>query len=476
MNVIIFGMGNYYMEQKEKLLSLSGIKIVAFSDNNALLWKQKEDGVPVISPDAIRLYAYEKIVIMSIYAREIYEQLVAMGVDRNKVVTWERFLAEIQQQSGEYFCREFIADNIEKDVLIVSYDLNYDGASLVAVYAATVLKERGRSVMLAAAKGGDKFIREMVKKGISIVINSALPYILEADREWFREFQVVLVNTFPMIECACEISELCPVIWWVHEASPFYKTITRKYPNSLDMGRFANINIYAVSKNAQYYFNSVYPNRVQKTLSYGIPDTAIHKVAESGQKKKVVFAVIGTVYPLKGQDIFLKAAGRMCFDTRAEFWVIGRYLDKEREYLETILNLAAQLDSVKMIGELSRDEMQEAFSQIDVVVCASHEETVSITITEAMMHGKICITTENTGIADYIQNGKNGFVIPTNDVAALSERMQWVALHYEELENVRTEARKIYEEHFTMETFGANLEKALYETETKWKRDNESEN
>jgi len=84
------------------------------------------------------------------------------------------------------------------------------------------------------------------------------------------------------------------------------------------------------------------------------------------------------------------------------------------------------------------------------------------------MLGKVCITTENTGIADYIQNGVNGFVIPYNNVTALIDKMQWIIKNRYKAEKIGREARKIYEKYFTMDTFSKNFQKALNEIIERW--------
>ena len=99
---------------------------------------------------------------------------------------------------------------------------------------------------------------------------------------------------------------------------------------------------------------------------------------------------------------------------------------------------------------------------IDVIVCASLEETMSMPIIEGMMHGKICITTDMTGVAAYIDNGQNGFVVKAGDVDALAHCMMEVHQHMGELQSMREAARKTYEQNFTMEAFGNRLEAELH--------------
>lgn len=72
-------------------------------------------------------------------------------------------------------------------------------------------------------------------------------------------------------------------------------------------------------------------------------------------------------------------------------------------------------DLFKYKGVKSRQEMKELYQNIDVVVCASLEESLSMTIVEGMMNEKICITTDATGIAKYVEHGVNGLVCKANN-------------------------------------------------------------
>ena len=121
-----------------------------------------------------------------------------------------------------------------------------------------------------------------------------------------------------------------------------------------------------------------------------------------------------------------------------------------------------------MLGLLTREEIYGIFPHIDVVVCASREDSLPIVMTEGMMFGKVCITTDATGTADFIRDGENGFVVPAGDDQALKEKMEWILYHRDRLADIGRNARKTYEQYFSMDVFGANLEKALLETKSKW--------
>ena len=85
------------------------------------------------------------------------------------------------------------------------------------------------------------------------------------------------------------------------------------------------------------------------------------------------------------------------------------------------------------------------------------------------MHGKICITTDNTGVADYIEDGRNGFVVEAGNVTALAQCMTQIHQQIDEMQSIRSAARATYETHFTMEAFGERLEAELQAAKRKWK-------
>lgn len=85
------------------------------------------------------------------------------------------------------------------------------------------------------------------------------------------------------------------------------------------------------------------------------------------------------------------------------------------------------------------------------------------------MNRKICITTDGTGITDYIKDGVNGFVVKAGDVGALAERMTDVRRRTDELLGMRKAARATYEENFSMKIFGDRLEEELSAAEIAWR-------
>ncbi len=369
-------------------------------------------------------------------------------------------MCRISSGKRAIFPRKPSTDHLKKSVLIISAALGYNGGTLAAVYAALSLKQRGISIVLAAPKGDEKLIEEITDRKIDVVIWSSLPYIFDTDRIWIQQFEIVIVNTLQMMECAFQIIKICPMMWWVHEPLEMYAPLMMKYPTYKSKDQLEYLNIYAVSKIAQENFNQSFNTHgCKKILTLGIPDK-VNIVKKRMHDAKIVFAIIGNVYSLKGTRYFSKG----CIDVRLQkknlsFGSLEKCIITS--IVKNIRKMAFDISSVKILGELDREEIDNLFSDIDVLVCTSLEETLSLTVVEAMMYGKICITTDTTGVAEYVRDGVNGFVIPCNNVNALREKMEWIIDNINKLESIKINARKTYEKYFNMDVFGENLTNAL---------------
>lgn len=466
MRIIVFGVGRFYQKRREILKQYQTVEIVAFSDNDKNLWGKVLEDVRLISPVSIKITACDGILIMSTYASEIEEQLITDGVDRGKILFWESFYAQLLSGKMKVLGKADGALSKSRSILIISTILAYNGGSMAAVYAAQAVQSRGNSVVLAAPEGDKAFIEEIVQKGIKVVIRPSLPYIFDKEEEWIRQFDVVIVNVFQMMQSACGASLVRPTLWWIHEVIEIMEDVLAKPWNRIEEKQLKRVMIRAVAKIPQDNFNRIFKERIEKIIPYGIPDMCLNIFEEKPIDQKIVFAVIGVVCERKAQMVFCQAAKELECSGQAEFWIIGKY--ENDSYSKKIMEIGRQIDGFKMLGVLTREKIYKAFSQIDVVVCTSFEDPLPIVMTEGMMFGKTCIDTDNTGTADYIRDGENGFVVPAGNCKALKEKMEWVIQNQDKLEGIGRKARETYKKYFTMDVFAENLEKAITETIERW--------
>lgn len=457
MKVLIFGTGQYY--EQYAFIIYKYDEVVGLLDNNSDKWGRTIDGVKVYSPDDIPHIQYDKIILLSVHDIEMHKQLIAGGVSCEKVMYWKQYyyarfdppkhLTISSQKPLEY----------RKRILIITTSLNYNGGTLTAIYAARALTLQGCYVVIAAPDANEDFLKEPTNKGMNFILYERLPYVKKEHIAWIQEFDVVIVNVLQMIQCACEISQIKPVLWWIHECGEKYECI---YSDTLlRFNQYANekcfqkVHIYAVSDIAKKIFKIKFTNASVGILPYGIPDERRKFVNKN--ETKLIFAVVGYCQERKGQDIFIEAIARLkgCVKKKAEYWIIGKI--PENDFGNKIREMASKDSMIKIWGEMNREQMREIYNKIDIIVCPSREETMSIVVTEGMMYGKPCIVSDNTGMAEYIVDGENGVICKAGDCVDLSLKMKWCLENTDVLQSMGDKARLVYENFFTLEKFGERL-------------------
>lgn len=82
--VIVFGKGQYWHKKRKSVLNK--YEVEAFIDNEVHVGEIKQyENVSVYSPDDIKGLKNSKIIIMSVRFFEMYEQLIALGVNSNRI-------------------------------------------------------------------------------------------------------------------------------------------------------------------------------------------------------------------------------------------------------------------------------------------------------------------------------------------------------------------------------------------------------
>lgn len=464
MQLLIFGSGLFYENRRDKFKSHN---IIGFIDNNPQKWGQQLDHAMIFKPcDGISLN-YDKIILMSKSAGQMRKQLTEeFGIKADNMLSWKEYACQEERSHLEiYYSADYSFSHKREKILVISDCLSYNGGSLAAVYAVKALQLKGYDAVLAAPGGNRNFIHELVDDGLTVYLYHNLNFDSWKELRWMQDFSFVFVNTLQMIDVVYTVNEQLPVAWWIHESHDVYDMLECEEPNPLDKDIRENITqleIYAVSKIAGNIFKAYYDLPELKVLPFGIPDQHSGRDYEKKVSNKLIFAIIGFVMKLKGHDVLLDAVKQLeiVSDTQAEFWIIGDY-HRNDAFAQNIVEESGKIPNVILKGSMTRKELEQAYKDINVVVCASREETMSMAIMEGMMFEKVCVTSDATGIADFIQNGENGFVFESEDPTDLSRKLSGIINEQFNLEQIGKNARNTYLENFTMEEFGDCLEQIL---------------
>ncbi|WP_196602241.1 glycosyltransferase family 4 protein [Pectinatus frisingensis] len=461
MKVMIFGTGEDYQKYKEWF---KNTEIIALLDNDIDKQGTILDGVEIFSPSVVKNKKFDFVYILSSYKREMRIQLTNLGVKerniRDDFNLQEDFYHGYENNQLVVYgydrqISSLIACDKVKKILLISYDLNLTGAGMALLYLAKVLKNIGYRVVVAAVFDGI-LKKEFLHLKIPIIIDINLQVAILADVNWIKKFSLVWVNTSQFYRLLLKRNFIQPVLWWIHEPKSFYKNIQVSILAKLNT---KNLFIYAVSSMADNALKEYMPDINTNLLTFGIPDFYDNRQL---QTNKVIFAVVGTVSKLKGYDIFLSAIKQTLklHKNNVEFWIIGNH---DTSFGKKILVQLSNIDEAKVFGQLNREEIKNVYKQISVLVCPSREETMSIVTVEAMMNCKPCIVSDGVTMSKFIENGSNGFVIPTENSQVLAEKMNWFIENRSIIEEMGIKARNVYLENFSMQLFENEVKKIMKE-------------
>jgi glycosyltransferase involved in cell wall biosynthesis len=199
-------------------------------------------------------------------------------------------------------------------------------------------------------------------------------------------------------------------------------------------------------------YNSLNPQSIRLIHNGFLPEDEINfeldKVTEYDVAKdgNTIFTVIGRMEPVKNYEMFLIAAAAIAsrYDN-VYFWLIG-----DGSEIERLKNRTIQLgleDKVRFWG--MRNDINTALDRSDVFVLTSNSEGSPNALAEALRAGKPVIATNCTDLSEMIDEGKNGYIIPVDDVTMLIERMEcMLALTRSEIISMQEYSRQLFKKTF----------------------------
>jgi len=167
---------------------------------------------------------------------------------------------------------------------------------------------------------------------------------------------------------------------------------------------------------------------------------------EEEKEEDVPFNVlsVGTVGAQKGHDILLKAWVRLNFKDSNLVFVGGMGTGIDPVYHRH----KSRFSHVAYPSE----HMPSVYQKASIYVHASRQDGWCLAVGEAMASGLPVIVSDMTGAKDLIVDGKNGFIVPTGDIDALAEKIQWCKDNPEELIKMGLRARTTAK-HFDWERY-----------------------
>jgi glycosyltransferase involved in cell wall biosynthesis len=198
---------------------------------------------------------------------------------------------------------------------------------------------------------------------------------------------------------------------------------TRKHHIAYRLMAGAPDAVFAVSEQVRQHcieVDRINPARVQTIyngLSLADWNTPARPAKAPGE---ILVTTVGNIRRVKGHDVFIKAAASIVpLFPKVSFSIAGDVLDPDYfAELQTLVRDLNLSDHFHFVGGISN--LREHLSVADIFVLPSRSEGFSNAIVEAMAAALPVVATNVGGNAEAVKDGVSGFVVPSDDPAALS--------------------------------------------------------
>ena len=244
-----------------------------------------------------------------------------------------------------------------------------------------------------------------------------------ANRIYMKEIYKSDLQLSP--DFADKLKEECPII----ES----EKVCERVQKEIELSQYFLVGSSFVKKSLEY--SGVKSEQIY-ICPYGVDTSKFYRKALKirTESEPIRFVFVGGTKQLKGLSYMLQAFQKIDH-TKATFTIIGadNLYEKLKEKYAKDVNFA---------GMILHDKMPEVLQDYDVMVFPSLGEGFSLSMVEAMACGLPVISSTNTGANDFIENSKNGFIVPIQDTDALVDKMQWFIKHHEEIPRMGKNAIK----------------------------------
>ena len=86
--------------------------------------------------------------------------------------------------------------------------------------------------------------------------------------------------------------------------------------------------------------------------------------------------------------------------------------------------LAKKNSNMRFLPCMSEQELAQHYMRADVLISTSRYEGFGYTILEALTHGAPVVCFNNSALPELVIDGYNGFMVETNDIDAMAQRIK----------------------------------------------------
>lgn len=181
------------------------------------------------------------------------------------------------------------------------------------------------------------------------------------------------------------------------------------------------------------YNKNIYFSNFSKAINSELIPNPVNTIFFEGNKsfdfqRQNEMYFVGEIKKRKGLHVLLKAIAILKQNGHSsKLHVIGGF--KELQYEREIKTMISTLDIEEEIifcGWKNQQEILEYIPKIPVFVLPSFQETLPLSIAEALCHGKIVVATNKCGIPEMIEDEKSGYLFQPGDSEGLAKKLETI--------------------------------------------------
>lgn len=154
--------------------------------------------------------------------------------------------------------------------------------------------------------------------------------------------------------------------------------------------------------------------------------TGIKEVTEK-QMDTIRLLFVGKFIKRKNHLLLIEAFNEILKNNKVELTMVGSTVLTEENCHDEVIKRIQELDlchKITILYDVDPLKMNELYESHDVFVLPSVDEPFSISPLEAMSYGLPVIVSDTNGCQFHVKDGRNGFVIKSNDLKALIQSLR----------------------------------------------------
>lgn len=189
-------------------------------------------------------------------------------------------------------------------------------------------------------------------------------------------------------------------------------------------------------------------------VPYGANTSSKLEIKEAHKNEPLKIQFVGQTNARKGMPLLLDCISSLPAE-KFQLTVTGGINEKSPYIAKHLKD-----ENIRFTGFVNHDQLQHIYEEAHIFVLPSIAEGMAMVGIEAMSCGLPVICTYSSGLTDLIIDGETGFVIPSDDPAALKEKLEWFANHKDRIKYMGERAREVARE-YTWEIYEKNVINAI---------------